>query len=141
MKLIESYHEMKQKYPTSLIFLEAGNFYEVLEDDAYILHYLLKYKILYKKNYIQVGFPKKFLPTVSSSLKEFSIVIKMGGGREDKINFSLQIDNHYYSTLQYAKKYYTSMEVIEGIEKMLIEVIDSKKFPRILKAIRGILNE
>ncbi len=46
MKLIESYREMKQKYPTSLIFLEAGNFYGVLEEDAYILHYLLKYKIL-----------------------------------------------------------------------------------------------
>lgn len=82
MKLIESYREMKQKYPTSLIFLEAGNFYEVLEDDAYILHYLLKYKILHKKNYIQVGFPKKFLSTVSSSLKDFPIVIKMGGRRK-----------------------------------------------------------
>lgn len=51
------------------------------------------------------------------------------------------MDYHYDSTLQYARKYYTSMQIIEEIEKMLIEVIDSKKFPKILKAIRGILNE
>jgi len=49
MNLLNTYKKCKYNYPKYLIFIESGNFIEVLEDDAYIMHYLLKYKILEKK--------------------------------------------------------------------------------------------
>ena len=75
MNLFNTYKKFKHDYPKYLIFIESGNFIEILEDDAYIMHYLLKYKVLVKKKFILVGFPKKMLDSVVQSLKNVNILL------------------------------------------------------------------
>ena len=75
MNLLNTYKKFKHDYPKYLIFIESGNFIEVLEDDAYIMHHLLKYKILVKKKFIHVGFPKKMLDSVVKTIENINILL------------------------------------------------------------------
>jgi len=79
VKLLDTYKKYKKDFPNSIILIESGEFYEALEEDAYILHFLLKYKILLKKKFIHVGFPKKMLMNVLSALEDFSVLTASGG--------------------------------------------------------------
>ena len=75
MNLFNAYKKFKHDYPKYLIFIESGNFIEILEDDAYIMHYLLKYKVLVKKKFIHVGFLKKMLDSVVQSFENVNILL------------------------------------------------------------------
>ena len=87
MNLLNTYKQFKYSYPKYLIFIESGNFIEILEDDAYIMHYLQKYKVLVKKKFIHVGFPKKMLDSVVQSLKNINILLveNTSGGHHPKL--------------------------------------------------------
>ena len=88
MNLLNTYKKFKHDYPKYLIFIESGNFIEVLEDDAYIMHHLLKYKILVKKKFIHVGFPKKMLDSVVKTIENINILLvenTSGGGHHPKL--------------------------------------------------------
>ena len=68
-----------------IIFRKSGNFYQVFDDDAIILHSLFKYKI---KDY-RVGFPISSIDKVLEKLKEIHVDYKMG---EEETHFK---DNNY----------------------------------------------
>ena len=50
--------------------LNYNNFYEAYNDDAYVIAYIMKYKIIScEKDYVKVGFPSELLSEVISYLK------------------------------------------------------------------------
>ena len=51
--------------------LNYNNFYEAYNDDAYVVAYIMKYKlVLLENNYVKVGFPSELLNEVISFLKK-----------------------------------------------------------------------
>lgn len=109
-----------------IIFRKSGNFYQVFDDDAIILHSLFKYRI---KDY-RVGFPISSIDKVLEKLKEIHIDYKIG---EEEIHFK---DNNYNKILIDSKNKisleYKINEIIDRINNSdyntlneLIEVIDN----------------
>ena len=51
--------------------LKNNNFYEAYNDDAYVVAYIMKYKLIsFGNNYVKVGFPSELLNEVISFLKK-----------------------------------------------------------------------
>lgn len=88
MNLLNIYKKYKYDFPNYLIFITSGEFIEILEDDAYIMHYLLNYKILEKKKFKHAGFPKNKLKNVIQNLKDLNILlVEKNGGGSDFFNY------------------------------------------------------
>ncbi len=87
MRLYDTYLKYKKQYPDTLLFIKSGNFYEALQDDAYILHFVFHYKMLKKKRFVQVGFPEKLLDQVMNECQNLScfVIQKKGGGENSYI--------------------------------------------------------
>ena len=142
MNLLNTYKKFKDDYPKFLIFIESGNFIEILEDDAYIMHYLLKYKVLVKKKFIHVGFPKKMLDSVVKTIENINILLvkNASGGASSKI-INIPLVNEYGDLIDVSKRYYKYEQEIIEIENMLIKLSNSKRFPKIIKKVKEILYE
>ena len=135
MKLLDTYLKYKKEYPDSIILIESGEFFEVLNDDSYLIHYFMGYKILAKNKFIHVGFPKRLLPSVMKEFHEFKLLIIT----KDKIINEGTDSKNYYDYYQKSKDYYDKESVINEIESMLYQFIDSKRFSKIVKQIKDIL--
>lgn len=57
MKVIDVYNEVNSKYFKYVIMIKVGNFYEVYNEDCYVVHNLLDYKIRNVGGNKRVGFP------------------------------------------------------------------------------------
>ena len=80
-------------------FKRKGKFYEVKHEDAYILWYLLRYKIHNNK----VGFPESSLFKVLDILKENEVGYRLS--LDDDLNYSKSNkENKYEEILEEAKK-------------------------------------
>ena len=80
-------------------FKRKGKFYEVKHEDAYILWYLLRYKIHNNK----VGFPESSLFKVLDILKENEVGYRLS--LDDDLNYSKSNkENKYEEILEKAKK-------------------------------------
>ena len=67
---------IKQIHPNEIILVKIGEFYHVYGKDAYILSYLLKYKLKFlerEQNIPTCGFPEKVLPRVEATLENKKI--------------------------------------------------------------------
>lgn len=54
MAVINMVNNIKELFPDYVVMIKIGTFYEVYNDDAKILHYLLKYKL---RSNMSCGFP------------------------------------------------------------------------------------
>ena len=80
-------------------FKRKGKFYEVKHEDAYILWYLLRYKIHNNK----VGFPESSLFKVLDILKENQVGYRLS--LDDDLGYiKSNIENKYEEILEEAKK-------------------------------------
>lgn len=101
---MSKYIELKRK----------GKFYEVKHEDAYILWYLLRYKIHNNK----VGFPESSLFKVLEVLKENQVGYRLS--LDDDLSYSKSTtENKYEEILEKAKKEWLK----EKKEKDLLEKI------------------
>ena len=95
-------------------FKRKGKFYEVTYEDAYILWYLLRYKIYNNK----VGFPESSLFKVLEILKENQVGYRLS--LDDDLSYSKSTtENKYEEILEKAKKEWLK----EKKEKDLLEKI------------------
>ena len=95
-------------------FKRKGKFYEVTYEDAYILWYLLRYKIHNNK----VGFPESSLFKVLDILKENQVGYRLS--LDDDLGYSKSTtENKYEEILEKAKKEW----IKEKKEKDLLEKI------------------
>lgn len=112
---------------------KSGTFYQVFDDDSYILYYLFNYSI--KNN--KVGFPKSVLNKVINKLDDLKINYEV---INENINNNFKNLNKYnkYRELGF-NKYNKDIHYSNLIDK--IKNIDEEKLDKILETIEGILNE
>ena len=89
---------------------KMGLFYNVFDDDALILHYLLHYKIIDNK----VGFPSNAINKVINSLEEKNISYKILNDSQDNKDFKDL--NKYDFYLAKAKDAIVVQEMIQDSE-------------------------
>ena len=112
---------------------KSGTFYQVVDDDSYILYYLLGYNV---KN-MKVGFPKSALNKVINTLESVNVSYEVV--HEDIKNNFKKLDKYdKYRDLGFTKynREIHYQNVIDKIKKSPIEKLD-----RLLENIEVILDE
>lgn len=98
----DQYNDLKVRYPDSLVLVKNGSFYTTFNNDAYILNYLLGYKIVNKE---KVGFPTSNITKVIDKLT----TEKNNYYLDDLVVFN---PNNYSNILYVAKnKYYNNLNI------------------------------
>lgn len=111
----------------------SGTFYQVFDDDCYILYYLFGYQI----NNNKVGFSKSALNKVVNKLEELKINYEVVN-EDSKNNYKTLNKYSKYRELGF-DKYNQDIYFTNVIEK--IKNIKEDKLDRILKTIEDILDE
>ena len=112
---------------------KVGLFYQVFDDDALILHYLLDYKVIDSK----VGFPSNAINKVINSLEAKKINYKIIG--EDIIKDFKDL-NKYDFYLAKSKDKIVVQDLIHNIELKLEEKAEGELL-KILEGIERLVNE
>mgnify|MGYP005793583383 CR=1 FL=1 len=112
---------------------KMGLFYQVFDDDALILHYLLDYRVIDKK----VGFPSNALNKVINILEEKKINYKITNEEEEKDFKDL---NKYDYYLAKAQDKIVVQELIRHIE-LKLENKNEGQLLQILEGIEKLVNE
>ncbi len=116
--------------------LNQNNFYEAYNDDAYVVAYIMKYKlVLFGKDYVKVGFPSELLSEVISYLKRNKISFFISDEPKLSCNFGkynqyqrflkkdIAIDKTYNVN---SKKYYGTFSIIYEYEHVIFNFIIGK---------------
>lgn len=117
----------------SIVFRKFGNFYQVFDDDAYIINYIFNYNI---KNY-KCGFPVNALEKVLFKLKYLSIdyIVK-----DDNCNFSFFSGcNNYDLYLFLANNKNNNKDLLDEIINKL-DYLSRSDLLDILNVIKGKIN-
>lgn len=116
--------------------LKQNNFYEAYNDDAYVVSYIMKYKlVLFGKNYVKVGFPSELLSEVISYLKRNKVSFVISD--DSKLSCDFGKYNQYKRFLRkdipinttynfYQKKYYGTFSIIYDGEPEIFDFIIDK---------------
>ena len=132
MKLKEQYQKTKLKNLCSVILIKSGSFYVTFLEDAIILNYLLKYKVVENR----VGFPIKSLDKVIKNLQKNKINYYISEN-----DFQEFADNNYQQTLEKSILYYElSLETLE-IYNFLNSNIERKFIKKTISKIKEIIDE
>ena len=97
--------------------IKVGNFYHIYDEDAIIMFYLFKYKLIDNKG----GFPIRSLEKVINKLIKNGINYYV-----DEDNFKRFDNNSYLELLDKSKLYYELNLEIEDIYNYLISNIERK---------------
>lgn len=135
MKLIDLYEVNRAKYEKYVILIKAGNFYEVFNDDAFILNNLFNYKIKEFNFGLRTGFPviayNKVLDKLNSFkinylvLDKFEIVVRKKFAKNNYSNYvtkNLEIDNRILKINQRLNALKNSPKIksiLEEVEKII----------------------
>ena len=112
---------------------KSGTFYNVFDDECYILYFFFKYNI--KNN--KVGFPKSSLNKVINRLEEFKISYEVIG---EELSNNFKNLNKYEKYILLGKaKYDKDLKYASIMEKLM--TISEEKMDKILETLEGILNE
>lgn len=86
MKTLETYKELKEKYGKYVVMIKVGIFYEVYDNDSYVIHNLCGYRVMGKNR--RVGFPINSINNVIEVLKKNKVnyIIVDDGFKKKKFN-------------------------------------------------------
>ena len=112
---------------------KMGLFYQVFDDDAFILHYLLDYKVIDRK----VGFPSNAINKVINILEAKKINYKIIG---ENITKDFNDLNKYAFYLAKSKDKIVVQNLIHNIE-LKLEEKDESELLQILEGIEKLVNE
>ena len=114
---------------------KRGKFYSAYEDDAYVIHAIMDYKVKSGR----VGFPAETLPKVINELEECKVdyVIIENDREVDKKHFA---KNNYF---KFYKEGYKLCEKINREEDLIrkVESLSDDKINKIIKYIEEVCNE
>lgn len=122
----------------NVVFLKLNqkNFYEAYNDDAYVVAYIMKYKlVLFGNDYVKVGFPSELLSEVISYLKRNKVSFFISD--DPKLSCDFGKDNQYKRFLNKdisvdrtynvpPKKYYGSFSIVYESENEIQNFIIDK---------------
>lgn len=139
MGIINIVKTVKQIHKEYLILIRVGNFYNCYGRDAYIISYLLNYKIiLLKDNIYNCSFPKSAYNKVISTLEEskinYIILDKRNNYDVDEKSNNKNL-NKYNDIYQIAKKKIARKMRIEKIYKYLLSCNDETTIFEVEKVI------
>ena len=116
---------------------KSGKFYNVFSDDAIILHYLLKYKIVLEKG--GVGFPETALNKVINTLENEEISYKIYDKNEVIESKDFKKINNYKSILKKGMQELSIEERFLKIEEK-IKNLNAKELDHILELIEDAIS-
>lgn len=135
--MLEKYYKYKLEYKEYLILLKCGSFYEVIDNDSFIMNVIFNYKLKKLSNTFKAGFPVSSLDNVLNKLDDYHInyiVIN------EEIILEKEFDDNKYSIYNFNDKdiFYNSIR-IDKITKFLNENILSTGIEEKIKQIENIL--
>ena len=146
MPVIEIVKKVKQIHPNKVILVKIGEFYHVYSKDAYVISYLMGYKLRYMENekIYNCGFPEKSLKKIEATLenKKISYIIldRRNNYEEDEVvNFKNL--NSYDKIFEKAKRYINIKNRIDFINMNLLQNINNENIKETLNKIEQILEE
>lgn len=137
--MLENFYKYKVNYKDYILMIRLGNFYEILDKDALILHNILNYKISKISDTVKCGFP-------ISSLEKVLAVLN-----ERKINYVIIEDDNIVSKKEFEENTYGEFNFdintikynfirINKIIKFLNENVN-KDINSLLESIEDLINE
>ena len=118
-----------------LTLRKIGNFYQVFDDDAYLLWFLCGYKINNRK----VGFPVSALPKVLNLLEEKNIYYLIYNSDDEEVKFNEGV-NKYNKFISLAKQTYNKNRKILNLQSKL-DSLTNEKLDKIIDYIEEVINE
>lgn len=117
--MLERYYKLKINYDTYILFIKKGNFYYCYKKDAYIIHYLLRYKIIDEV----VAFPLNAIDKVLNILYEndLSIIIYDGIILDKIYGDSNKYNQIYTKSLEYSNKEKIINKINDKIKSYTLE--------------------
>ena len=126
----DKYYELKLIYKDYIIFLNSGNFYICINNDAYILNKIFSYKIIEAKDYIKVGFPVTSLNKILMEINKREInYVVVNKDIVDKQKYK----NNNYSNYEITKSTMSYLSRINVINSILKNNIKNPKIDEIIK--------
>lgn len=129
---------IKQIYPSCMVLVKIGTFYTVYSKDAYIISYLLKYKIKEKNNIPESSFPVSSLSKVENILEKnkinYIVVNKRSNYEEEQKSINKQ-ENNYEKMFKTAQKSISITLRIQKIYEILLNKSTQKNIVEKLKKI------
>jgi len=134
---------VKKIHEKDVVLVKAGTFYNVYENDAVILGYLLGYKIKEVEGHKTTGFPANSLNKVITRLEEqhinYIVVDKAHNYEEESMNFKKE--NKYDELFEKARKYIYLSNRINKIYDYLKENVDNNEIKRKIQQVEEIIYE
>ncbi len=134
MRLIDKYNDYKERFPKYVIIIKCGNFYEVFNEDSYVIHNLCNYKVRIIGDYRKLGFPILAYNKVIDNLNKRKvnyIIVNEKDYIKNKFN-----KNNYDKYLDYTD---SIQERIDIIYNKLNKLKDEKSFIHLLCKIEDLL--
>ena len=100
--MLNKCYELKLNYDTYLIFIKKGNFYYCYKEDAYIINYLLNYKLIDNS----VAFPLNAIDKVLNIVTNNDLGVIIYDG--------IILDKIYGDSDKYNKLHTKSLEYIDS---------------------------
>ena len=126
MGTINVVKSIKMVYPACMVLVKVGTFYDVYSKDAYIISYLLKYKIKEKEKIPTCSFPVSSLSKVENILEKnkinYIVVDKRNNYDEDQKVINKK-ENNYDKVFEKAK---VSVEIMLRIQKIYDKLLQSR---------------
>lgn len=138
MGTINIVRTIKRVHPSCLVMVKVGTFYDVYSKDAYILSYLLKYKIIEKEFIPKCSFPISSLSKVENTLEKNKInylVVDKRSNYEVEHKAINNQENRYDSIFEVANDFGA---IILRIQNVYNELIKKSKEPNFNKKLERI---
>ena len=117
---------MKMGCPSCIMLVKVGSFYDAYSKDAYIMSYLLGYKISEKQNIPMCGFPISSISKVENVLEKNKInyiLLDKKANYEEEYRYINNQENNYEQIYNKAKREVGLMFRIQKINNLLVQSI------------------
>ena len=143
MAVLTMIKAIKKIYKEDVLLVRIGDFYHVYGKDAYILSFLMGYKIKsIEENCPTCGFPKKSISKIEAILEEkkinYLVIDRRNNYEPEEISDNKNL-NKYKKIFEKSYKYINSKKKIEEICTVLVKKINDENFDQIIKQMENII--
>ena len=134
---------IKENYPDTVCLMNCGMFYRCYDKDAYIISYLLGYKLNSSSANDMAGFPNNSIKDVTDMLMKNKVdykIFKVNKYSLDIIDdFSVNEDNCYDIIYESSYRFIQLKLKINRFTEKLIEQVENEKMEEVLNKIEKIV--
>ena len=134
---------LKESYPDTICLVECGKFYRCYEKDAYIISYLLGYKLNSTSANDMAGFPNGSIKEVTDKLMRNKVNYKIFKADKFSIevinSFSVDDENNYENIYEKSYRYIKLECRVNKLAQKLIEKIENNKMDEVLTKVEEII--